>query len=264
MGYLDELKKESEKRQQQVDKQATETQTQQKQREERFRIQVKPALKRLRDYLLDLTEQLNYLKPETPVCYDIEGYGNIEDFQQENYRLVSLDNLDLVKRSLSSSQNETIDTRNDFLVRCVCQTPSKYRIKKHQESEVKLQREYFTTHNISFTCNEETDDDYQFLRAVFFFQPKIVVDFKFTAHFESSSIKLTLNNFSAFGENIVYTLKPDKINVSFLDELAKYITRQPHRFRKPQNNKPKKKTKLQEFKEKTDKIQSLTSQNNQS
>ncbi len=234
MGYLEDLKKEAEDRQKQADAQIIETQTQQTQREERFRTQVKPALKRLRDYLHDLTEQLNYLKPDTPVTYDIKGYGEVKDFQQQDYRLISLDNLDIPNKSTTKHLN---DTRSDFLLRCICKTPYKYRLKKHKDSEVQLQRQYFTQHNISFTCNEETDANYKLTRAIFVFEPELIVEFKFTGNFEASTINLTVRNFSDLNSQALYTLKPEQINGPFLDEMAKYISRQPHRFRMPNNKK---------------------------
>jgi len=57
--------------------------------------------------------------------------------------------------------------------------------------------------------------------------PVIYVSLEFVADFETSTIDLTVRNFTDFEEK-TYTLVPDEINDCFLDELAKYITRQPN------------------------------------
>ncbi len=224
MNYLDNLKKETEERQKLNKEKELKAQQQQALREKRFRTQIKPALKQLRDYLHELIEQLNYLKPDTQVSYFIEGYGEIDDFQQQNYRLVSLDNLNMQK-----SQG-TNDTSGDFLLRCSCKTPYKYRLRKHTKSETYLQREYFTKQNMHFVCTEENDAKGEFTRAVFVFEPELRVEFKFTANFKTCTIDLAIKNFNGLGDNDFYILQAEKIDGPFMDEMAKYITRQPHKL----------------------------------
>jgi hypothetical protein len=233
MSYLEQLKNEAQVRQAQERATALERQQQQAQREELFRTQVKPTLERLRHYLGELAEQLNYLKPDTRVCYEIKGYGNIDDFQPQNYRVILLDELNAIKEGKLirhlAQENRLADTRSNFVLRFRYQTPYKIRFQKHKKREMALQKDYLLKHNIRFSCEEETDANFQFTRAIFVIEPIIYVDFEFVGHFEASAIDLTVTNFAKFGKKI-YTLAPDEINDPFLDELAKYITRQPNNF----------------------------------
>ncbi|OQY55517.1 MAG: hypothetical protein DRR08_08025 [Candidatus Parabeggiatoa sp. nov. 2] len=231
MSYLEQLKNEAQVRQAQDRATELERQQQQAQREELFRTQVKPTLERLRHYLRELAEQLNYLKPDTRITYEIKGYGDIDDFQPQNYRVILLDELNAIRegkltRHLAQESGFT-DTRSNFVLRFRCQTPYKIRFQKRKKREMALQKDYLLKHNIRFSCEEETDANFQLTRAIFVIEPVIYVDFEFVANFKASAIDLTVKNFAKFGKKI-YTLAPDEINDPFLDELAKYITRQPN------------------------------------
>jgi hypothetical protein len=247
MSYLEQLKKASQERQQQ--EQASELQAEQQlaQRKRLFRTQVKPALKRLRQFLGELTEQLNYLKPDTSASYEIKTYGEISDFQQQDYRLALFDNV-----YGSTSRDDNSDTSSDFVLRCVCQTPYKYRLKKHKLSEAELQKKYFTKYHIRFTYTEEPDANSQAIKTLFLFEPEINVEFKFTGQLKTSTIDLTVTNFAELGKRVIYTLQPKQVNGPFLDELAKYITRQPHNLSLRQKNTSPRRIKRREI------VQSIT------
>ncbi len=236
MSYLEQLKKASEERQEQ-DK-ANELQAQQLrgQRKKIFRTQIKPTLERMREFLRELTDQLNYLKPDTQVSYEIKGYGEIADFQQQNYRVALFDNVYAKKSHHSLKNSDFIDTSSDFLLRCICQTPYKYRLKIHNLSDANSQRKYFAKHHISFIDTEESDPDSEAIKTIFLFEPSIIVEFQFTGQFKSSTIDLMVTNFAELGKKVVYSLQPKEINETFLDELAKYITRLPHHLNLRQKN----------------------------
>jgi len=74
------------------------------------------------------------------------------------------------------------------------------------------------------------------IKTIFLFEPKIIVEFQFTGQFKSSTINLIVTNFAELGKKVVYSLQPKEINETFLDELAKYITRQPHHLNLRQKN----------------------------
>jgi len=238
MSYLAQLKKVSEERQEQDKANQLQAQQQREQRKKLFRTQVKPTLERMREFLRELTDQLNYLKPDTPVSYDIKAYGEITDFKQQNYRVALFDNIyGSTKKSHHSLKNsDFIDTSSDFLLRCICETPYKYRLKKHNLSDANLQRKYFAKYHISFIDTEESDPNSEAIKTIFLFEPKIIVEFKLTGQFKSSTIDLIVTNFAELGKKVVYSLQPKEINETFLDELAKYITRQPHHLNLRQKN----------------------------
>jgi hypothetical protein len=230
MSYLEQLKNEAQARQAQERAEQLEQQQQQAQRQKRFIHQVKPSLQRLRDYLRELAEQLNYLKLETKVSYNIKGYGEVEDFQQQDYRIILLDELKAINGQFPrrwEKKPPLYDTSCDFVLRYRCQTPYKIRFRKRKQHDMVLQKNYLIKHQIPFSCEEETDANFQFESALFVIEPVIYVSMEFAGHFETSTIDLTVKNLTEFGQK-TYTLVPNEINDCFLDELAKYITRQPN------------------------------------
>lgn len=229
MSYLEQLKKESQERQKQERAKTQKAQNQKIQRTKTFQNKVKPALEQLQLALRELTKHLNYLKPDTRATYQIKGYGEIDDFQQQDYRVAILDNIS--GTSISKANNGDFnDTSSNFILRFFCETEYKYRLIKDTVPAANLQRKFFTLNEIVFDYKEEGDEEQRFKRAIFLFKPKIQVIFEFVGNFETSSIDLTVANFEELGKKKVYTLQPDEINQSFLDELAKYILREPNQL----------------------------------
>ena len=229
MSYLEQLKKESQERHKQEKAKLQQAQSQKIQRKKYFETKVKPGLKELQRALRELTEHLNYLKPDTRATYQIEGYGEIDDFKQQDYRVAVLDDISGTSTSKAKS-GDLNDTRGNFILRCFCETEYKYRLIKDTQAAANLQRKFFTHNDIVFDYNEEGDEEQGFKRAIFLFQPKIHVLLQFVGNFETSSIDLTTTNFDELGSQRVYTIQPDEINQSFLDELAKYILREPNKL----------------------------------
>lgn len=224
MNYLERLKRETAARQEQ------EFQTQQQLEQQRihFQAEVKPRFEQLQAYLRELSQQLNYLQPTNLVNYKIQGVGNLQNLQQQNYRIVTYKELQAIKeRNYSIYSQDPPEVNNNFYLRYECVGPYKISIKKHKEREVNLQQEYLLQHSIRFTCDESKDDRYNLTAARFIIEPIIPVEFGFLGNLETQSIDMKVINFNELGEKI-YSLSPQEINHSFLDELAKYITRQPN------------------------------------
>lgn len=228
MGYLEQLKKQAQVRQ----TKESEIQQQRARQEAIFDSQVKPALKRLFLYLHELIQQLNYLEPDTSVSYHIAGYGKEIDFKQKNYRVLPYTELEALgihsDETVKDQKNLTYANHN-LVLRCHCQMPYKIRIKRYNKSDMERQKKYFVKHRIPFTCTEENDENHKLVRAVFLFGPLIYVEFYFAGRVETSTIDLTVTNFTELGKKI-YTLLPKQINEPWLDELGKYLTRQPNKL----------------------------------
>lgn len=237
MNYLERLKRETATRQEQDFK----NQQQLKQQRIRFQAKVKPCLEQLQAYLRELSQQLNYLQPINLVNYQIQGVGNLQNLQQQNYRIVTYKELQAIQdRSYSIYSQDLPEIANNFYLRCDCVGQYKVSIKKPQEREINLQKEYLLQHGIRFTCDEYKDDRYNLIAARFIIEPFIPVEFGFIGNLENQSIDLKVINFNELGEQ-VYTLSPSQVNHSFLDELAKYITREPNHLviqAKPRQIKP--------------------------
>jgi hypothetical protein len=224
MNYLERLKQETAVRQEQELK----TQQQLEQQRIHFQAKVKPYLKQLQIYLRELIQQLNYLQPKNLVNYKIQGVGNLQNLQQQNYKIVTYKDLQALKdRNYSIYAQDSPETASNFYLRCECVGQYKVSVKKHKQREINLQQEYLLQHSIRFTCDEYKDDRHNLTAARFVIEPIILIEFGFFGNLETLSIDLRVINFNELGEKI-YNLSPQEVNHSFLDELAKYITRQPN------------------------------------
>lgn len=224
MNYLERLKQETATRQEQE----FQTQQQLEQQRIRFQAEVKPNFEQLQAYLRELSRQLNYLQPKNLVNYKIPGIGNLQNLQQQNYRIVTYKELQAIKeKSYSIYSQDLPETASNFYLRYECIGQYKISIKQHKERKINLQQEYLLQHGIRFTCDEYKDDRYNLIAVRFIIEPIIPVEFRFFGNLETHSIDLKVINFSELGEK-VYSLSPREVNHSFLDELAKYITRQPN------------------------------------
>jgi len=224
MNYLEQLKQESAKRQ------AQEQEILQKRAQQRqyFEAEVIPSLERLYAYLRELAKHLNYVKPTVLVNYDIKGYGQLEVQQQEYLVVTHEEGRARSKNYARPEEHENaLFTRYNFFLRCQGVAPHKIRLEKHKLWEVNVQKEFFISHHLRFTCSEETTRYNKFIRAVFVMEPLIPMEFEFVGNAETRSLNLTLINFPELGQR-VYTLQPQEINDEFLNEFAKYLVRQPN------------------------------------
>jgi len=228
MAYLDQLKQETEKLK-------TQEQAQQRlraQQEQCFLTEVKPALERLRGYLQELCIHLNYVKPSIFVDFDLQGYGKLERWQQQEYRIVTPEQVKAEYQSYDRTkraQREFSETNYNFSLRCQCLGRYKIRLEKHKVREMKWQREYFLKHRLPVSYQEEKDDKYNVISTVFVMEPLIPIEFEFKGKLATSNVELTVSNFPSISEK-VYILSPAEITEKWLDELAKYLTRQPNQL----------------------------------
>ncbi|MCP4702118.1 MAG: hypothetical protein GY862_35450 [Gammaproteobacteria bacterium] len=203
MSYLDQLKKEAEV----VKIKEQEEQRAKAQLDEKFRMQVKPRMKNLFKYFYEMAKQLNVIKPDTRVCYDVKGAVKLENLLQSDY--------------LIGNFNEETQT---FLLRFSCSTNEKIRFEKYKHSDIQKQIDYLWKHNIRFKHKELIDQSHRFKKALFALAGNIYVEFVFSANYEESAINLTVKNFEELGKR-EYILRPENIDAQFIDGLAKYITR---------------------------------------
>jgi hypothetical protein len=209
MSYLDELKQVAEK------KKSEELSQQQKEQEqeEKFRVTVRPALRCIHQYFMELVKHLNYVKPIVSMSYQVEGLGEMYNLQQSNYRI--------------SGYTERGDECS-FSFDSVGQ--HSFRILKNTELEMKSLKKELWKHNIQHTCSEQLNDAYKLEKAAFVIKPFVQVRFHFRADFDTMNIDLYMKNFNRLEERI-FTVKPCEVNQKFLDELTKFILKQPNTLR---------------------------------
>ncbi len=234
MSFLDELRK-------QADEVKVKEQQQQKYREqlkETFEKQVKPKAKKLFLYLREMALQLNMIKPDTRVDYTLRGAGVLKKMLQEEYIIGTYD-----------------EQTNSFFLRFMCRNPRPVRFDITKREDVTPMHDYLWSHNVPFTENQVNDGRQAFLRTTFVLRGEIIVEFKFQANYEESTIDVQARNFEGLGRR-EYRLRPEDITDEFLDSFGRYLVRhmEDGEFMQPyqQNNKPSKRSlpEQQQLKEK--------------
>ena len=203
MGFLDDLKKQAEQLK-------SEGQTLEQRKallDAAFEAQIKPKMEKIFLYLTEMSDNLNTIRPNTEVSYQLKGYGDYGGLKQNEYIMGSYDR-----------------TAQTFFLRIICATDRKVRFEIKSESETKEQHDFFWKYNIPFKWKQINNSKEQFLKAVFELQGQVYIELNFKADYDSSTIQLNLRNFPELGQ-VNYILPPAKIDDTFLDGLAMYLTR---------------------------------------
>ncbi len=203
MGYLDQLKQQAA----QVKAKEMAEGRNEEQLQDKFDHAVLPTMHKLHQYMHEMTQQLNYIKPDTTVSYEVEGYGTFRDLAQNEYILGSYDK-----------------EKHSFFVRIFCHAPHKVRFDIPNQTQAEKQKEYLWKNNIPFKWGQTTDKRQRFIKAVFELKGEIIIEFTFSADYDRSAIKLNARNFAELGQKD-YIIPPEKVTDEFLDKLAMYITR---------------------------------------
>lgn len=201
MGYLDELKQKSEAlRQEQEQKQS-----QEQQQASGLMQQLQPALDTIRAYLDEAVDVLNYVKPDVPVNYSIEGCGPLENLDQGGYAVTRDD-----KEGLST-----------IALRFECVSPdTEIRVFSVKEREPFMkQREYMWRNNLQFKEKPLMGGG-----GTFYLEPRIIVRLEFSADVKRRKIEFKMRNLLGVGTDTRW-LDPEKINRDNLDDLMGLVLR---------------------------------------
>lgn len=204
MGFLDELKQEAEAVKAGEERQRTEAQ----ERDHVFRTLLEPVMQRIYAYLNQVVEQLNVVNPEAYVSYDVEGLGRLENLQQGNYKVTADDPENL----------------RSFTLGYLCSREGRIRFEKRGKPASEHQRDYMRSHALEFTYKMGVDG-----KGVFALQPMVPVGFTFEADTDNKAIRLRVRNLDTLGV-CHYSLKPERIDEAWLEELGKRVARRPSRF----------------------------------
>lgn len=225
MSYLDALRQASE---QQKAAEIAES-TRLKQLHARFQQEVKPALEKLYSSIKELVQHLNYLKTTTLVEYRILGCEQAVELLQQEYVLTIFRDLQLLTQRNYKNKPSDVTQDNDFSLCFKAIGHKAIRIEKTQALETKLQRDYLEESNFDFRVRESLDPLGNVIKTLFLIEPMIPMEFRFTNDLENSVIDLTVTNFNELGQK-VYVIKPEEVTSAFVDELAKYLSRQPNKL----------------------------------
>lgn len=199
----------------------------------RFVQEVKPALERLFAGINELVQHLSYLKAKTSTLYQIKGCAKPVALFQQDYVLTEF--RDLKRLSQSNNYNTTKATldeivqESDFALYFKCVGERSIRFEISQPVETHLQRSYLEEFNLGFSLREQLNDQGVVLKTLFIIEALIPIEFRFTCDLENSTIDLKITNFNELGEK-TYTIKPAEVDNRFIDELAKYVSRQPNKL----------------------------------
>ncbi len=192
MGYLDELKKQSESLRNEQDGQGD-----RELEESRILQALQPALQTILHYLEDLAKVLNVVKPKISMSYDVKGYGTLGGLYQRDYS-VQVDNREHIQEITLSFECAdtnmeekifTIEGRDAFL----------------------RQRDYMSKNNLQF--NEKLSVDG---RGTFYLEPRIYARFLFLPDLTQGKIKLQMRNFLGLGRTDRW-IDPKNVSKDTLD-----------------------------------------------
>ncbi len=199
MGYLDELKKQSE-----AIRSEQERQQSQESQQSAVARQLQPALKTIHGYLREAIEVLNVVQPEVPVGYEVKGLGALTNLRQENYTL-SVDNWENIQ--LLAVRFECLHPHADARVVTV-----------KGRNEFIAQREYLWRNNFQFKEKFTMDG------GTLYVEPKIVVRLEFAPDVKQGKIRLDIRNLLEVGMTTRWIDAKD-VTRDKLDEITGLILR---------------------------------------
>ena len=210
MGVLDELKRQAERRKEEEARAAE----QKAARLSEARDVVSPAIARIRDYLVELAEQLRVVNPEISVDFRIRDVGTLDGLRQGGYR-----------ESHETDKGQGGSVSFAF----VLENPRHYRFDINVPGQVDswlndLKRQGLKLDHAQ-VLEESSVGHRVWVNAAGF----VPVRLRFGADLENGSIVLTVQNYDELGE-MRHRIRPEQVDEHFLDELGRYILRKPNRF----------------------------------
>jgi len=201
MGYLDDLKRQSEAlREKQETAQAGDHE------EQAIIDELRPTLKVILKYMEEFVDVANFVNPEVPVNYDIEGYGRFTNMRQEAYSV-----------NTETDDREEL-TKVVFRFECTDPNPQVRTFAVEGREEFLKQREYLWRNNFQFK------DKASMTGGSFYLEPKVIVRLEFTPDPKKRRIKLVVRNLSFIGSAARW-IDPDVVSQDALDDLAGLVLR---------------------------------------
>ena len=210
MGFLEELKKESNK--EQIESQ--DVRAGDEYRRQRFSESIQGTMHSLHTYLIGLVEHLNRVPPDALISYDVEGCKGLPGLPglpglRQGEFVVEVDNQEAIQ---------------SCVLHYSCERESLVDFFQPNKEAGERQQQYLWKHKLKFSTRKAADE-----RWVFNLESFVPVEFEYQIDAEKLGVTLRVMNHEALGV-VSYTYDPEDINPLYLDELAKYIMRKPSRF----------------------------------
>lgn len=201
MNILEDLKKQAEKRRQDIEQSSQQSSGLRMIRS----MQIVTGLQQLHSYLHELIEQLNFLEPDIRVDMPLDHFGALDNLRQGDYKLLceSSYNKELVCLfcSLNNDSKLEVEIPDDS-------AKSSLEVIKHQGLLANI---------VSQSPARITIQGY------------VPVRIEFVSDFDEAGIHITIHNYHRIGDEN-YKFKVDKITDELLNELGKFITRADNTF----------------------------------
>lgn len=208
MGLLDELKKEAEIRKSQEEEAAKKQQA----REEIYRTKIQPAMQRIYQYFVELTEHLNLVKPQVLRSYALASAVTLDQLLQQDYAISTDTEMQKVAFSLLAIGREK---------------PLEF--ERSGAKDVQQLKDYLWRYNLRFQVKESRDERGDLRVAKFYLQEIVTLNIDFIVNRELSVIEISVRNFDSLGERKSRT-DATKVDDAFLDGLGRYVLGQPGTF----------------------------------
>jgi hypothetical protein len=169
---------------------------------------VNPKMRRIFNYLSQLVEEVNYLKPNLRVDFELPVFGRMLGLRQEEYRL-TVDSLDRMRQ---------------IVLRFRCSGGQTARFKVSPPSVAADLRDQLVDHGMRFDSQDYFDDYRAVIGQRFAVEGEFPVLLRVAADIERTLIHIHITNFDApISRHAKY--RPEQITEEFLDDLGNYILR---------------------------------------
>lgn len=209
MGVLDDLRRQS------AEQRAREDAARQREQEQQvfYQQEIRPRLEQVYTYLNELTEQLNYIKPDIKFSYNLPGGVQFNSLKQENYNM----------------EADSRDNMKQVALRFYCQAGGATTFRVEGKKTYDKLNEFMHQCRLRYKTSQIKDEMHGVIAVEITTENIIPIDFQFKADIENGCIILWIRNFEKLGIRKILLL-PRQINDDMLDDLGKYIVREVDRF----------------------------------
>lgn len=202
MGVIDDLKREAERRKQEL----SEEEAWKVRKDAAYKNEIRPAMQAVFRYLNEMAGHLNFLKPEVGIRYALPGYGELGNLVQEDYRMAvdSTEQPKFIKLWFTRRSPED-------LVFTVTPKPKAVDTRRFLE-DLRLE---FSEWPLRDAFNNVTGFGFEV-------RFTIPVAFLFRTDMENEVITLKVVNFEGF-KTVHDSFRPTQVNDEWLEDLGNYI-----------------------------------------
>lgn len=206
MALLDELKKQAQKAQEKSELASTSQLSQ----EASYQEKIKPAMRAILKYLIELTEQLEIVNPDAYHDYTLPGLGEVQHLKQGDYILKA------------DSSEDTKVIRLKFFCAPVGGGEAEFPVTPRE-----LAREtekFLDAQQMTYSEWPIRDSEQRVVGQVFRLRIRVEVNIIFKADLEKGMIQMLISNYSGFRIDRS-TIPPERVTDHWLDQLGNYILR---------------------------------------